>query len=222
MINVVLNVFASILFMRSLKLASLSLVAPIISLMPVFVTIVSLILLKETPSIAGLVGILLAVMGTYLLNINYLRSGILEPIKELFRNAGSCYAMLLVPLWGITSTLDKVAIKNSSPVFYLVCISAGVALCFMFFMRRKRTENFGISSKNWFGFLSLGTAYASMLIFQMFAIQSAFVAYALSIKRVDAIFGIAFGYFFFKEVAIKERLLRATLILVSIVFVAIA
>ncbi len=132
-INIFLNVLASLLFMRSLKLAPLSLIAPILSLMPIFVVIVSSIILKEIPSVLGFVGIMFAVLGTYFLNAKHLQFGVLEPIKELFRNAGSRYAMLLVPLWGITSTLDKVAIANSSPIFYLICISVGVALCFMFF-----------------------------------------------------------------------------------------
>ncbi|SRR5258708_3331656 len=220
--NILLNVVASFLFIRALKLAPLSLVTPIISLTPVLVTVASLIILHEMPSTLGLVGILLAVIGTYLLNISQLRLGIFGPIKELFRNPGSRYALLLVPVWGITSTLDKIAITNSSPIFYLICISAGVSMIFMIFIKHEGIANFGLSSITWPGFLSLGTAYGAMLIFQMFAIQSAYVAYALSIKRVDALFGIALGYFFFKETSIKERLVGAVLILLSIVCIALA
>lgn len=222
LINIFLNVIASIFFMRSLKLAPLSLIAPILALTPVFVVVASSIMLREVPSFIGFIGIFLAVIGAYLLNANRAHSGMLKPIAELFRNKGSRYGLSTAALFGITSTIDKVAVSNSSPTFYLICISIGVSLIFAILLKKKGVNNFGLAKNNWIMFLALGTAYASMLIFQMFAIQSAFVAYALSIKRVDALLGVIYGYFFFKETNIKERLLGAIIMVISLILIAIA
>lgn len=221
LVNIFLNVIAPIFFMRSLKLAPLSLIAPILALTPVFVVVASSVILKEFPSPTGLTGIFLAVVGAYLLNADQAHVGILRPMTELFQNKGARYGLLTVALFGVTSTIDKVAISNSSPIFYLICISVGVSLFFMVLLKKNGINNFGLTRNNWVMFLALGTAYASMLIFQMFAIQSTFVAYALSIKRVDALLGVICGYFFFKETNIKEHLLGATIMVISLVLIAI-
>jgi uncharacterized membrane protein len=53
----------------------------------------------------------------------------------------------------------------------------------------------------------------------MIAISLAHVAYVITIKRMSLIIGVLYGYFFFKEKNIRERLFGAMLMFVGFVMI---
>jgi len=56
----------------------------------------------------------------------------------------------------------------------------------------------------------------------MLALQSAFVAYVIPVKRLSIVFGVIFGHFIFKEKHIKERFIGAAIMLIGIFLIAMA
>ncbi|MCX5719013.1 MAG: EamA/RhaT family transporter, partial [Nitrospirae bacterium] len=67
-----------------------------------------------------------------------------------------------------------------------------------------------------------GIFYSFMVASHMIAISLANVAYVISVKRISIIIGVLFGYLFFKEKNIRERLLGATLMFSGFVIIIVA
>jgi uncharacterized membrane protein len=69
-ISGLLNVMATILYHRSISKGDISLVMPMLSFTPLYLLIMSPVIVGEFPDTRGLVGIIFIVLGSYLLNIN--------------------------------------------------------------------------------------------------------------------------------------------------------
>jgi uncharacterized membrane protein len=77
-----------ILYMKAIKSSDLSITVPMLTFTPLFLLITSPLIVGEFPSIFGLIGILLVVTGSYLLNITKKSHGYFAPFKALLKEKG--------------------------------------------------------------------------------------------------------------------------------------
>lgn len=75
-----------------------------------------------------MLGVMLAVMGTYSLNFSKREVSILRPFGELWINKGMRRMVLVAMLWAISAPLEKVAVQASTPRTYLTCMIIIVAV----------------------------------------------------------------------------------------------
>ncbi len=218
--NATLNVGASYLFLSALRMGDLGLTFPLLALTPIFVLPIEWVLLRELPGPWGAVGVLLIVSGVYLLNFGDRRAGFLAPLAAIGRDPGGVRMLGVAVIWSVTGTLDRVAVLESSPAFYGVMLSSGVALLFLpLIWISERGPTFAAPrGRSGDGVLSrLGTAgrgvlvlhgllFATMFVLQMEALNVALASYVLSIKRTGAILAVLLGYAAFQEGALRERL----------------
>ena len=87
-INIIIFFVAQMLMIKSLEVSNLSVSIPMLSFTPVFLLLTSYLMLNEFPTLAGLLGVLLVVLGSYILNLHESKQGYLEPVKSIFRNKG--------------------------------------------------------------------------------------------------------------------------------------
>ena len=64
-----LNTITTILYMKALKLSDLSVTVPMVTFTPLFLLVTSPLIVGEFPGVFGVFGIILIVMGAYMLNI---------------------------------------------------------------------------------------------------------------------------------------------------------
>ena len=109
-----LNVAAHLASTKALKLADASLVTPLLIFSPVFTVLISAIVLSEAPSVRGVLGVGLVLIGGYWLNRS---SGAdwLAPFKSLALKPGVALVLLAGLLWAITPMFEKVAIQHTTP-----------------------------------------------------------------------------------------------------------
>ena len=118
-INIALFFLAQILMVKSLKMSNLSVSVPMLSFTPVFLLLTSYLMLNEFPTFAGLLGVLLVVAGSYVLNISELKQGYLEPIKSIFRNKGVFYMIIAAFLYSLCANLGKIGVNLSNAAYYM-------------------------------------------------------------------------------------------------------
>ncbi len=127
--TVTLNVVANLSFMRSLRLSPLTATIPLLSLTPVFTSLVSIQLLGQRLTGRNWAGIALVVAGAVLLN---LRGGDASSFavfwRALRREPGVPFMGFTAFLWSVTPPLDKLAMDQSGAPFHAVMLNAGVAL----------------------------------------------------------------------------------------------
>jgi drug/metabolite transporter (DMT)-like permease len=124
-----LNIVANLSFMRSLRLSPLTATIPLLSLTPVFTSLVSMPMLGQRLGGRNWLGVALVVSGALLLN---LRGGDAASFsvfwRALRREPGVPFMALTAFLWSITPPLDKLSMDRSGAPFHALMLNAGVAV----------------------------------------------------------------------------------------------
>ena len=218
-----LNILAFTLYVRALKLADLSLTVPFVTLTPLFLLVTSPILVQEWPTWADGVGVVLLVIGSYVLNLG---AGILqapfEPLFTMARNPGSRLMLCVAFIWSITSNFDKIGVQGSSPLLWAIALFSVIAtgmVPFVFF--RQNSLGIGPLLGEWRLLGLTGVFNAIAITFQMLALPMAPVAQVIAVKRMSALLSVLFGHFFFREKGFKSRLAGAAIMVSGVVIMAL-
>jgi len=216
-----LDIIALLLYMKALKVSPLSLTLPFLSLTPVFLIGTSYIILGERPDNSGFIGIVLVVIGAYLLNVHTISRGLLEPFKAIAEEQGSVLMIIVAFTFSIAACIGKIAVQHSDPIFFSVIYSFLLSL-FLFLVISFRTRQFfskAISRP--VPFLLIGALVTIMMITHVKAINLVEVSYMISVKRLSILFGVIYGVMFFKETNVKERFLGATVMVSGIIMITV-
>lgn len=219
-----LEILSIVMYIKALRISPLSLTLPFLALTPVFLIFISYLILGEKVSLLGGIGILLIASGSYTLNIRTIRKGIFEPFKAIMKEKGSILMIGVALIYSVTSSLGKMAIEHSSPLFFGTTYFIAVTTIFApiaFWMGRSDLKSF-ISGRQFKGLFLPGLFYGIMIASHMIAMSLAKVAYMISVKRISLIISVIYGYLFFREEDIKERLFGATLMFIGFVMVVTA
>jgi uncharacterized membrane protein len=219
-VNSMLLALASVLYMKALKASDLSVTAPMVTFTPLFLLLTSPLILGEFPRILGFAGILLVVLGSYLLNIREQKKHIFAPFKALLTEKGTRLMLAVAVIWSVTAVIDKVGIGQSSPLCYAVATTGLMCvwlLPLMLWFGRRDLHHIVSSAKI---LVPIGLCSGLVLIFQMTALTMTLVAYVISIKRFSAIGSVFLGWLIFKETGLRERLLGATVMVAGVILIA--
>jgi uncharacterized membrane protein len=215
------DMIALLLYMKAIKVSPLSLTLPFLSLTPVFLIGTSYIILGERPDRSGFIGIILVVIGAYLLNVHTISRGLFEPFKAIAKEQGSVLMIIVAFTFSIGVCFGKIAIQHSDPIFFSIVYSFLLSF-FLFLVISFRTKQFfskAISRP--VPFLLIGILITIMVITHVKAINLVEVSYMISVKRLSILFGVIYGVIFFKETNIKERFLGATVMVLGIIMITV-
>jgi drug/metabolite transporter (DMT)-like permease len=212
-----LEVFAFFLYMRALKLSPLSLSLPFLAFTPVFMILTGRFILGEALGPGGILGILLIVLGAYVLNLSKMKSGLLGPIRAVMREPGSWIMLLVSFVYSITAPIGKVAILHSNPWFFAAVYNLvlSVAIVSLWPVAAGAAGVRGIFSKPG-PMLLIGLTAAVENFAHMMAIAQVEAAYMIAVKRLSLLFGVLYGAWWFGEENIRERLAGAAIMIAGV------
>ncbi|NOX37490.1 MAG: DMT family transporter [Calditrichaeota bacterium] len=203
------NVIAWYLFFRALQLSPIYLTMPFTALTPLFLIPVSFLLLGEFPNVQGGLGVGCIILGAYGL---HLRSGdLVEPIRALFREKGTRLMMIVALIWSISATVEKVAVLNSSPVFYGLVIHLLLAVAYLPLIVWRHGERLRALQRDWKKFSGMGLISAAVVVFQFTALQYLLVSYVIAFKRAGILISVLLGYVVFREAGVLRNLVFSAL-----------
>lgn len=198
-----LEILAMLLYMRSIRDYPLSLTVPYLAFTPVFVLATGYLLLGETVSGSGLLGVILVFAGAWLLNLEHaswsdIRSWWL-PLKAIGYNKGSLMMLGVAGLYSLTSVMGKGAMQYMKPEhfgpFYFAAL--GITTAVMVGMHKPR-----LLRSIWrrpLPVLLVATLSGLMVVTHFIALQKVEVAYMIALKRTSLLFGILYGALLFRE-----------------------
>lgn len=218
-----LEIASIVLYIKALKISPLSLTLPFLSLTPLFLIIISYLILGETVSGSGAAGIILIVIGSYVLNIRQFKKGILEPFIAITKEKGSMYMILVSFIYSITASLGKMAIDNSSPIFFGTVFFGMVVITFTPIAFYKGRDSLAqLNGTVLRSALLPGIFYSFMILAHVTALSLTKVAYMISVKRLSLLIGVLYGYYLFKESGISERFIGSALMLTGFVLIVLS
>lgn len=214
--NCLLNLVSAYLFVSALRMGDLGLTFPLLALTPLFLIPVEWVLLGELPGPGAFIGIVLIVVGVYLLNFVDPRAGLLEPFRAVARDAGARRILLVALLWALSGVIDRVAVLQSSSGFYGAALSGSMAVLFLpFFAFRKGGIRSALMPAGLGAWVVHGLLFGTMFILQMEALRLTLAAHVISFKRSGALLGVLIGAVAFKEIGLRPRLVGTAIIVMG-------
>jgi drug/metabolite transporter (DMT)-like permease len=215
-----LEIVAVFLYIHAIERSPLSLTVPFLSLTPVFTMPISYVLIGERPDLFGAAGVVLIAAGAYTLNIQARNTGWMGPLRAIAREPGSRMMIGVALIYAVTSALGKIAVLHSSPVFFGAVYSALLAVSVGAVAARFSPGVWGTVRIHVRPLVIIGALYGGMAVCHFKAIELAPVAYMIALKRTSILFALILGRVFFREGALRERLLGAFLMLIGAVLIS--
>ncbi len=211
-----------ILYLKAIRTSPLSVTLPLLALTPVFLTGTAYLILGERVTLPGLGGILLVASGSYMINLHERRSGWLGPLRALVNDRGARAMLGVALIYSLTSVLGKVGLQHSSPAFFAIVYYVLLSLAFTpIAIWNTRPGKRSLAAQP-IRFVLIGFFYFCMVLFHYLALDLVEVAYMISIKRTSMVFGVLYGWLFFKEAEIRQRLLASLLMVAGAVLIVFA
>lgn len=218
----ILNVFATILYMRSISKGDISSVMPMQSFTPLFLLGLGPLILGEFPHTLGLFGILLIVIGSYMLNLGSNRRKIFAPFKMLLQNKGTRYMLVVALIFAVTANFDKISIRNSSVLQHVGFINIlifSTLTAVTFFQKKLNLENLRKGGKN---ILYVSMFTTGSYVFHMTALSLTLAAYVVAMKRLSIVISVILGGFLLNEPNLKERLPAAIVMFIGVILIVLS
>jgi len=220
-----LELLAMWLYMLAIRDWPLAHTLPYLAFTPVFATLTGMLLLGERVSAQGLVGILLVVAGTYLLNLEYLEKGGLRawlaPFRAMVRERGSRLMLGVAVIYSLTSVMGKGALSYVSPQafgpFYWCLLGASSIVVFSV----ARPDALRVMGRRPRWHLVVGVAMGVMIITHFMALARVEVAYMIAVKRTSLLFGILYGALLFRERNLGRHVLAGALMSAGVAVIVI-
>ena len=219
-ISTVFLTFASIFYFQAIKYSDLSIAVPMLAFTPLFLLITSPVILGEFPGFMGIFGIILIVIGSYVLHLQEGHKNFLEPFKCLIREKGVRYMMMVAVLFSVSGNLDKVGVIHSSPFMWIFMLNFMLSIILGGIMFRKTTAIARQIKGAWPFLVAVGLCNGLALIFQMTAIKMTLVPYLIAVKRTSVMMTSLFGLFLFKEKGLRERLVGVVLMVLGVFMIS--
>ncbi|MBF0331537.1 MAG: EamA family transporter [Candidatus Omnitrophica bacterium] len=209
---------ASVYFFKAIEASDLTLSIPLLSFTPLMLLVTSPLIVGEFPKPLGIVGMVLTVLGCYILFYHPDQEDILAPFRRLIKARGSRYMLIVAILYSIGANVDKLGMKASSPLLWSLSLNSAVSVVAAILMLVKVRQPLRQIKPVWGWLVLLGFFMALSFFVQMHALKIAIVPYVIAVKRTSIILTALWGVWFLKEKGGRERLL-AVLLMVAGVFI---
>jgi drug/metabolite transporter (DMT)-like permease len=214
-----LEALAYYMFLSAIRMSALSLVAPLLAFTPAFTIVTASLLLGESIGAWGLCGVSIVTLGAYILNVDPSRFSLLGPVRMILSDPGARRMLLVSAIWSVTSALGKKGALIFGSLQYGFILTAMIGGLFLLIgtCRIKLTGVHMDFDNRLVFFFILGAIFMALQeITHFVSISMAPVAYMISVKRLSMIIAVIFGWRFFDERNVVNRLAGASIMLLGV------
>ncbi|HZZ58491.1 MAG TPA: DMT family transporter [Opitutaceae bacterium] len=215
-LDLILLGFANWLFFKALQESAMSRAVPFLAFTSVFLVPTGFLILRELPPLAKLLGVVLTVVGSLLMERRAFADGWLAPFRAVYREKGSRYMLGVALLVALSTPLDKKLSLMTDIYTQSLIYGAGMSV-FFYALCRTRGEPLRAGVTQGWGWIALaGTLDALSLLLQFAAYRHVGVVLVIAIKRSGIVLSVLFGWWFFHERHIREKLLAAGVMFIGV------
>ena len=216
-----MELVAMFLYLLAIRDHPLHLTLPILAFTPVFNVVTGYVVLRESVSTDGMAGILLVVVGAYLLNLKRLYNwrSWFAPLTAIIREPGPRLMLVVAAIYGVTSVGGKAAMGFTTPQifgpFYYAIIGSALMLGLLIY----RPSSLAVLYRRPGVSFLVGLLMAVMVVTHFLGIARVEVAYFISVKRTSLLFGIVYGALLFGEGNFIRNFLSGTLMVAGVALI---
>ncbi|MBN2026545.1 MAG: EamA family transporter [Actinobacteria bacterium] len=219
-IGAVLNLLARLVFLKAIKGADLSLVAPLLSFSPAFLMLTAPLFSRETPTLYGVVGLGLMLIGSCILTIRKGDVGYRASIRNLLMQRWVRMGLVVAIIWGIAGLVDKAGIHDSSPLFWAVCVQGFMVVLAMPVVVRRTWARGRKIAPTLKPIIPIGFANAVVIGCYVMALSISPVSVVFTLYQTNIVISVLLGWLLFKERDINDRLKGASVMLAGAIVIS--
>lgn len=197
--------------MHGMQFGDLSVVSSLFALSPAFLLVTSPLITGDIPTVQGVVGVLITVLGTLIVVHKPRGAGIIDRRAIFFGLASAAF-------FSLNSCFDRMAVQTASPTLsgFVMTFFAGLAVLPHMFRGESRFVNLRSESKLFWtrGFLEL-----IFMVSKLCALQYMQAPYVVAIQRLAILFSIFSGHFIFHEKQLGQRLFGGAVVLAGVLVI---
>ncbi len=214
----VTQTLATLSLSKALKESDISLVTPLWKISLILLVAWGFLCLGETPSLTGLIGVVISMVGVYLLNVKQASISLWAPIVALMKDRGQLWTLAAAMGYAPAVVLIKKMALLSDPAFAVFMGYLFGSVLVTPYTLYQSAKHFPQVRKFWKSFIGLGAFSALATLFGTTAYTLTISAYVESVKQVEILLALLIGYFFFQEGAtIRAVWLGAMVMLMGLV-----
>jgi drug/metabolite transporter (DMT)-like permease len=219
------GLIANLLFIAAMRRAPLSLMVPLLGLVPVLAVVFAGALLGEWPTLQQ--GLGMALVTTGLLVIFLPSDSVLDlraAWRNLVREPGTRFMTGVILLWSATPALDKMCVERSSVgVHGLLQLAMLWSAILIWVLARDGARGLRISREAIGPLVGAGATAAVAYLLQLAAYKLTLVAVIELLKRVIGMVGsVVFGRVLFKEHLSAAKVIGITIVAVGLPLVILS
>lgn len=208
-----LAVASNVLLVQALKLTDLSVLGPINAYKSVISLVLGIFLIGEMPTVMGLGGVLLIVAGSYLVVDRQPDQPRRNAFVQFFRERGIQLRFAALGLSATEAVFLKKALLLSSPLttfvwWSILGLPIGAAATLLL-VNTATGDQFRVVRHEWQRYLGLALSMGVMQLTTLLTFGKLPVGYSLALFQLSTLLSVFFGYRYFQEGNIRERLLGA-------------
>lgn len=202
LVSILFNIVANVAFLKALEIADLGVTVPLLSLTPVFATLLSIRVLGELPSTVQLVGISVVVAGAFALNFDPAQGATPAGIwRSLVREKGSLLMIGVALCWSITPAFDKLAVEASGVYMHGLMLNGCVGVgALIWVLVRGQAATLKPKGPVAFGLIASAVVGFGALAFLLKAYGLLWVGFVETVRRaVNSVVALVYGRWLFGE-----------------------
>ena len=209
---------AALLYLEAIRRGELSRTVPMLCFIPVVQLFVTPALVQEQLSWVGIAGVLLVVLGSYLLNIRDRRDPT-APLRQILEPGPTRMMLMVALIWGISSSFHKMGVQRTDALFWGLC-EMGLITLFLFpFAAQKKGD--------WYAWENLKqplkpALFSTVAVLTYYlAINQGPVAYVSALRRLGVLFSMGLGIWFLKEATGRGNLMGGAMMVAGAVVICL-
>lgn len=190
---------ATLSLSKALKVADISLVTALWKISLLILVVWAFLTLGERPSPLGLAGVILSMVGVYLLNVHRSRVSVWAPLVSLVQDPGQRWTVFAGIGYAVAVVLIKRSAQLSDPVF---AVFVGYVFCSAFitpYVIYTSAQHFKQIGRYWKSFVGMGAAGTLSTWFGTTAYTMTLSSYVEAVKQVEIVLALGIGYLIFHE-----------------------
>lgn len=220
-----LAVAGNTLLVHALRAGDLSILGPINAYKPLISLALGIFLLSEVPTAAGMGGVLLILVGSYVVIDREIDEPRRNVFVQFFRMRGVLPRLAALALSATEAVFLKRAILLSSPLttFVLWCVvGLPIAACAVAVLLRGRVRTeVAVMRAHRVGYLWLAVTTGLMQVATLLTFGKLQVGYSLALFQLSTLISVFLGYRYFREGSIRKRLAGSMVMVTGAVMIVL-
>lgn len=215
---------AGIFWAKAIKHSEISAVSPLQNLSPIFLVILSFVLLKETVTLQQGIGIAILIIGTYVLEVDHKISNLKDPILKIIKTKTIHFVLISLFLYSLSAVGDKYMITNVDKVTYLFWVWMFMTIISLaissIFYNGLKDVGYCIKKSGWIIFLAGLFSFISALAYFK-ALTMVMVSLLIPLKRLSTLFVTIMGGELFHDHGLKLKAAACVILIVGALLVVL-